>query len=332
MIRRTLGILLVGNGNGVQGLGGGVFSVARDMVDHFLHMKVWLLVDLPDHTSSFLIRAALSRIIGVEFKVQRLSASWLQQPFDFFFESQRRHFSRSSAAKDDAVCLRIGLSSIDSRGTLVAGPPPSSSFSRQCRDISNFPGAQGSLSKVDSNTLTLMIRKVQKEHVPETESECKTRSNFRALFYRVSRAFGCDQNVHVALVTRGARRSKRNIPHYDYPLVCPCFFPHKVFFTISKPFLQKLFVTRRYQHDSVLELFPHFGRRTIGFSHMSIFRQSAERAARAAPNGVMKGVTFLLVFRCLNHTASSRKAFNIFNGFRRAKFSQRNTNRQKNFC
>ena len=143
-------------------------------------MKVYLLVDLPDHTSSFLIRAALSRIIGVEFKVQRLCASWIQQLFVFFFESQRRHFSRSSPAKDDAVCLRMGLSSIDSRETLVTGPPPSSSSSRQCRDISNFPGAQGSLSKVDSNTL--MIRKVQKEHVPETESECKTRSNFRALF------------------------------------------------------------------------------------------------------------------------------------------------------
>ena len=48
----------------------------------------------------------------------------------------------------------------------------------------------------------------------------------------------------------------------------------------------------------------------LGFSHMSIFSQSAERAARAAPNGVKKGATFLLVFRCLNHTASSRKAFN----------------------
>ena len=48
----------------------------------------------------------------------------------------------------------------------------------------------------------------------------------------------------------------------------------------------------------------------LGFSHMSIFSQSAERAARAAPNGVKKGATFLLVFRSLNHTASSRKAFN----------------------
>ena len=36
----------------------------------------------------------------------------------------------------------------------------------------------------------------------------------------------------------------------------------------------------------------------LGFSHMSIFSQSAERATRAAPNGVKKGTTFLLVFRC----------------------------------
>ena len=43
----------------------------------------------------------------------------------------------------------------------------------------------------------------------------------------------------------------------------------------------------------------------LGFSRMSIFSQSAEQAARAAPNGVKKGATFLLVFRCLNHTASS---------------------------
>ena len=50
----------------------------------------------------------------------------------------------------------------------------------------------------------------------------------------------------------------------------------------------------------------------LGFSHMSIFSPSAELAARAAPNGVKKGAcaTFLFVFRCLNHTASPRKAFN----------------------
>ena len=38
----------------------------------------------------------------------------------------------------------------------------------------------------------------------------------------------------------------------------------------------------------------------LGFSHLSIFNQSAERAARAAPNGVKKGATFLLLFRSLN--------------------------------
>ena len=115
------------------------------------------------------VRAALSRIVWEDSKVQRASASWLQQLFVFFFESQRRPFSRSSAGKDNLVCLRVGLPSIDCRGTLVAGPPPSTSSSRQCRDISNFPGAQGSLSKVDSNTL--MIRKVQKDHLRKTESD-----------------------------------------------------------------------------------------------------------------------------------------------------------------
>ena len=46
----------------------------------------------------------------------------------------------------------------------------------------------------------------------------------------------------------------------------------------------------------------------LGFSGMSIFSQSAERAARAAPSGVKKGATFVLVFRSLNNTASSEKA------------------------
>ena len=247
------------------------------MVHHFLRMKVCQLVDLilQDHTSSFLInirvsliiiikiciRAALSRIVGEDSKVQRVSASWLLQLFVFFFESQRRHFSRSSAGKDDLVCLRVGLSSIDSRGILVAGPPPSSSSSQQCRDISNLPGSQGSLGKVDSNIL--MIRKVQKEHVPETESDCKTRSNFRALFYRVSRVFGCDQNVHVALVTRGARRSTRNLPYvtitHSYVLA---FFGNSFLLHFRSHFCRNCSFTRRYQHDSVLEPFPHFGRRT----------------------------------------------------------------------
>ena len=51
-----------------------------------------------------------------------------------------------------------------SRTTLVAGPPPSFPSSRQCRDISNFPEAQGSLTNVDLNTV--IMRTVQKEHVP----------------------------------------------------------------------------------------------------------------------------------------------------------------------
>ena len=195
--------------------------VARGMVHYFLRMKVCLLVDLKEHTLSFLIRAALSRIVVVESKVQRVNASWLQQ----LLESQRRHFSRSSTGKEDQVCLRVEWSSIDFRGTLVAGPPPSSSSSRQCRDISNFPGARGSLSKVDSNSL--MIRKVQKEHVPETESECKTRSNFRALFlqgfarFRLrSKCTCCLGNSRCSTV-----EEKSSICH-DYPLLGPCFFPH----------------------------------------------------------------------------------------------------------
>ena len=145
---------------------------------------------------------------------------------------------------------------------MVPGPPPLSTSSRQCRDISNFPGAQGSLNKVDSNTL--MIKKVQKEHVPETQSDCKTRSNIRALFYRVSRAFGCDQNVHVALVTRGTRRSTRNLPYvtitHSYVLA---FFATGFLLLFRSHFCRNCSFTRRYQHDSVLELFPHFGRRTI---------------------------------------------------------------------
>ena len=221
------------------------------------------------------IRAVLSRIVGEDSKVQRVSASWLQQLFVFFFESQRRHFSRSSAGKDDLVYLRVGLSSIDSRGTLVAGPPPSSSSSRQCHDISNFPGAQGILSKVDSNTLT--IRKVQKEHVPETESDCKTRSNFRALFYRVSRAFGYDQNVYVALVTRGARRSTKNLPYvtitHSYVLA---FFATRFLLLFRSHFCRNCSFTRRYQHDSVLELFSHFGRRTILTGFYSKKRESIQ--------------------------------------------------------
>ena len=117
-----------------------------------------------------------------------------------------------------------------------------------------------------------MIKKVQKEHVPETESDCKTRSNFRALFYRVSRAFGCDQNVHVALVTRGARRSTRNRPYvtitHSYVLA---FFATRFLLLFRSYFCRNCSFTRRYQHDSVLELFLHFGRRTISANYPDTF-------------------------------------------------------------
>ena len=114
MIRRTFGILLVGSGNGVQGLGAGVLSVGRGVVHHFLRMKVCQLVDviLQDHTSSFLInirvsliiiiiiiksiRAALSRIVGEDSKVQRVSPSCLQQLFVFSL-SHKEDISRGPA-------------------------------------------------------------------------------------------------------------------------------------------------------------------------------------------------------------------------------------------
>ena len=68
----------------------------------------------------------------------------------------------------------------------------------------------------------------------------------------------------------------------------------------------------------------------LGFSHMSILGQTAERAARVAPNGVKKGTTFVLVFRCLNHTASPRKAFN---GVQKARVhSKKHKPSKKIFC
>ena len=68
----------------------------------------------------------------------------------------------------------------------------------------------------------------------------------------------------------------------------------------------------------------------LGFSHLSIFSQSAERAARAAPNGVKKGATFLLLFRSLNHTDSSRKPFN---GVRKGQVhSKKHKPSKKYFC
>ena len=203
------------------------------------------------------------RIVGEDSKVTAGKCLVASAAFRFFLWVTKKTFLEVQR-RQGLVCLRVGLSSIDSWGTLVAGPPPSSSSSRQCRDISNLPGSQGSLSKVDSNAL--MIRKVQKEHVPETESDCKTRSNFRALFYRVSRAFGCDQNVHVALVTRGARRSTRNLPYvtitHSYVLA---FFATRFLLLFRSHFCRNCSFTRRYQHDSVLEPFPHFGRRTMTF-------------------------------------------------------------------
>ena len=189
------------------------------MVHHFLRMKVCQLVDLQEHTSSFLINIRASLIINIRAALSRIAFGKTPRyngqvhrgfsSFSFFSLSHKEDRSRGpTQARTTWYAYEWGCRRFSK---LVAGPPPSTSSSRQCRDISNFPGAQGSLSKVDSNTL--MIRKVQKEHVPKTESDCKTRSNFRALFYRVSRAFGCDQNVHVALVTRGARRSTRNLPY-----------------------------------------------------------------------------------------------------------------------
>ena len=83
-------ILLMATESRNFSLGAGVLSVERGMVHHFLRMKVCQLVDLQEHTSSFLIniRAELSRIVGEDSKVQRVSASWLQQFFVFFFESE----------------------------------------------------------------------------------------------------------------------------------------------------------------------------------------------------------------------------------------------------
>ena len=72
MIRRTFGILLAGNGNGVQGLGAGV-----------LYHRKKHGTSLPSHEAAagrsprahvVFPRAALSRIIGEDSKVQRVSA------------------------------------------------------------------------------------------------------------------------------------------------------------------------------------------------------------------------------------------------------------------
>ena len=71
------------------------------------------------------------------------------------------------------------------------------------------------------------------------------------------------KNVHVALVIRGVRRSKRNLPNvtitHSWVLA---FFPTRFLLLFRSHFCRNCSFTRRYQHDSVLELFPHFGRRT----------------------------------------------------------------------
>ena len=232
-------------------------------------MKVCQLLDLQEHTSSFLINIRASLIFEQRWakslgKTPRYSGQ-VPPGFSsfsfFFFESQRRHFSRYSAGKDDLVCLRVGLSSIDSRGTLVGGPPPSSSSSRQCHDISNFPGAQGSLSKVDSNTL--MIKKVQKRtrswNWKWLQNQIKLSRPFLQGFARFrlrSKCTCCLGNSRCWTVDE-----KSSICH-DYPLVCPCFFATRFLLLFRSHFCRNCSFTRRYQHDSVLELFLHFGRRT----------------------------------------------------------------------
>ena len=65
-------------------------------------------------------------------------------------------------------------------------------------------------------------------------------------------------------------------------------------------------------HRSVLTSCLDSHESKLRFSHMSFFETVRLAAARAAPNDVKKGATFLLVFRCLNHTASARKAFHGF--------------------
>ena len=135
-----------------------------------------------------------------------------------------------------------------SRTTLVAGPPPSFPSSLQSWDISNFPEAQGSPTNVDLKTL--IIRKVQKEHVPCNWKWMQKPNQTFAPFYRGSRACGCNQNVHVALVTRGAPRSKRNLPNvtitHSYVLA---FFPTRFLLLFRGHFCRNCLFTRRFQHD-----------------------------------------------------------------------------------
>ena len=97
----------------------------------------------------------------------------------------------------------------------------------------------------------------------ETKSECKNQIKLSRPFYRGSRAFGCNQNVHAALVTRGARRSKRNLPYvtitHSYVLA---FSPLGFFYFFRGLFLQKLFVHPPILTWSGFRAFSHLGRRT----------------------------------------------------------------------
>ena len=78
-------------------------------------------VVFPDSSSTEQNRCG--RVQGTAGKCLLASAA---SRFTYIKESHRRHFSRSSAGKEDLVCQQVEWSSIDSRGTLVAGPPPSS--------------------------------------------------------------------------------------------------------------------------------------------------------------------------------------------------------------
>ena len=115
-----------------------------------------------------------------------------------------------------------------------------------------------------------MIRKVQKEHVPETESDCKTMIKLSrpflqgfARFRLRSKCTCCLGNSRCSTVDE-----KSSICH-DYPLVCPCFFATRFLLLFRSHFCRNCSFTRRYQHDSVLEPFPHFGRRTTRWARPS---------------------------------------------------------------
>ena len=238
------------------GLGAGVLSVGRGMVHHFLRMKVCQLVDLilQDHTSFFLINIRVSWIIikkifeqrwaeslRKDSKVQRVSASWLQQLFVFFLWVTKKAFLE--------VQRRQGRPGMPTSGVVV------DQFSRDF----------GSWTTAIVVVFTAMpwhfkhpwiARKPEQgrfEHFDDQKGAKRTRSwNWKwlqnqiklsrpflkgfARFRLRSKCTCCLGNSRCSTVDE-----KSSICH-DYPLVCPCFFRHKVSFTFSKPLLQKLFV------------------------------------------------------------------------------------------